>query len=79
MLSLFDRGRRKKKVKESLCREEGSYKVQVSLVSPGGDIGSIQEDDTLDKLASSYSRNDILDKKDRRNNSKVRRCITTEI
>lgn len=42
-----------------------------------GDIDNIQKDDMLDKLASLYSRNDILDKKVRRNNSKVRRHITT--
>lgn len=49
-------------------------------MSLGGDLGNVQEDDALDKLASLlYSRNDKLDRKVKRHNSKVRRLLTTEV
>lgn len=64
---------------ESSCKEEEFCKVQVNLVCLEDDIGNVQEDDALDKLASFlYSRNDKVDKKIKRYNLKVRKFITTK-
>lgn len=77
--SLSCRGKRSKREGESLCRKEGFCKVQVSPVSLVGDIGDVPEDDPLDKLAFLLqSRNETLDKKVKRNNSKMRRRIITK-
>lgn len=56
---------RKEKQKEKVY-DKGFCKVQVSLMSLGGDIGDVQGNEALDtsRLASLlYSRNDKLDEK----------------
>lgn len=49
--SLSFRGKRSQREGESLCREEGFCKVQVSLVSLVGDLGDVLGNDALDKFA----------------------------
>lgn len=65
--------------KESLRREEEFCNVKVSRVSLGDDTCDVQMDDMLENLTSfMYFGNDKADKKLKRQNSKVRKLITTK-